>query len=371
MKRVIMAAALTLTTSAISGQLISIEASPQSETVVLASGKSIETRTLDTFFQNATREAAIPGLSFAFINDGRIVYQTVAGRRDLVDERPVTSETIFEAASLSKPLFGAFVVHLAERGVIDIDQPLIELYPHPDLDDDPRSGRFTARMVLSHQTGLPNWRSDLADGDLAILFEPGSRHSYSGEAYEYLADVLMHTMALDDEGLDQHFAKWLAKPLDLRATTFIQSDETLGNKAKGYRKGEQVKGNVDYRIAEFGAAHSVHTDAVNYAKAMIGLMQGNVLSDEGRKAFLKPQSVVIPEDHPQRPLGLSDWALGFSVYETPMGQFYVHGGNNRGFTSLAAINPQQAWGFVIMTNEDQADQFLQSVIAVLLGLADI
>ena len=109
-----------------------------------------------------------------------------------VDTRAVLDEqSIFEAASLSKPVFAYFVMKLVDKGQLNLDTPLYKYMPYPDIEKDERYKFITARMVLTHQTGLPNWRYfDLADssmhikrGDLYLKFTPGTNFSYSGEAY--------------------------------------------------------------------------------------------------------------------------------------------------------------------------------------------
>lgn len=78
--------------------------------------------------------------------------------------------TLFEAAFLSRPVFATIVLRLAERGKLDLDRPLHELLPYERISHDPRSRRLTARLVLSHQTGLPNWGPP---EKLEFRFEPG------------------------------------------------------------------------------------------------------------------------------------------------------------------------------------------------------
>ncbi|NRA29915.1 MAG: beta-lactamase family protein [Parvularculaceae bacterium] len=336
--------------------------------VALASGQTISSTQLGATLDAIQEQTGVSGYSATLINDGVVVFHHVSGLADVDTGVPVDETTTFEAASLSKPLFGAFVVHLASQGLLDLDTSLASYWPHPDLADDPRAELFTARMVLTHQTGLPNWRSDSPSGELTIGFEPGERYSYSGEGYEYLADVLMHLLETDDEGLDRIFRSWLLDPRSIEATSFVQSAETLDRKSEGYGKGQKLSSDVNYRVPEFGAAHSVHSEALSYAKAMIALMDGSALTPDASATFYGRQDTPLPADFPGREVGLVDWGLGFAIYETPAGRFYGHGGNNRGYTNFVAINPETQWGVVIFSNENQAAAFTEGVIAAATGL---
>lgn len=91
----------------------------------------------------------------------------------------VSADTVFEAASLSKPVFAFGVLLLAQEGIIDLDRPLASYLPAPYLPAEPGAAVITARMVLEHTTGLPNWRPK--GEPLALLRQPGTRFGYSGE----------------------------------------------------------------------------------------------------------------------------------------------------------------------------------------------
>ena len=100
---------------------------------------------------------------------------------------------------------------LVEEGVIDLDKPLqaylakpLPDYPaYADLAGDERYKQITARMVLSHSTGFPNWRQFEPDGRLKFLFAPGARYSYSGEGFALLQMVVEEITGRDLETLAQ------------------------------------------------------------------------------------------------------------------------------------------------------------------------
>jgi CubicO group peptidase (beta-lactamase class C family) len=133
-------------------------------------------------------QAQLPGLSIAIVRNGQLAWCRGFGVADTESGRRVDSATVFEAQSLSKPIFAYVVMKLCETGILDLDTPLTTYTPDRILTDDPRLDRITARHVLSHTSGLQNWRSQ-AD-PLRIHFNPGEKWLYSGEGYSYLQSVV-------------------------------------------------------------------------------------------------------------------------------------------------------------------------------------
>jgi CubicO group peptidase (beta-lactamase class C family) len=131
--------------------------------------------------QELMQRYQVPGMAVARIGDGRLVWQAGLGRRNSTD--PVTPETVFNVASLTKPLFASLVMQLVAEDELALDENLSQYWVDPDLAEDPRLQQLTPRILLSHQGGLPNWRGERK---LAFMFAPGERHEYSGEGFEYL-----------------------------------------------------------------------------------------------------------------------------------------------------------------------------------------
>src|SRR5580658_1850337 len=134
------------------------------------------------------KKDGVPGLAMAVIRGGKTTWVHGFGTKEATTGQPVTIETVFEAASLSKPVFAYGVLKLVEQGKLGLDVPLTTYLPKPYIPGDERLVKITARVVLSHRTGFPNWRGD--DGLLPIYFTPGERFSYSGEGYVYLQRVV-------------------------------------------------------------------------------------------------------------------------------------------------------------------------------------
>lgn len=126
--------------------------------------------------------ASVPGASWA-VFDGKAEPVSSAIGYAKVGEANATTETLFEAASLSKPVLAAAIHDLVRDGSVDLDEPVAK---HIDFTADVATKATTPRHLLSHSSGLPNWRTE-AGSDLVSRFRPGSDFRYSGEGYVLLA----------------------------------------------------------------------------------------------------------------------------------------------------------------------------------------
>lgn len=114
------------------------------------------------------KKDGVPGLAIAVIRAGKTALLHGFGLKEVKTGQPVTGETVFEAASLSKPVFTYAVLKLVEQGKLGLDVPLTTYLPKPFIGGDERLAKITARIVLSHRSGFPNWPAD--DGSVSIYF---------------------------------------------------------------------------------------------------------------------------------------------------------------------------------------------------------
>ena len=143
--------------------------------------------------------AGVPGVSIVEVKNDRISWHGDYGVKNADTKEPVTSETVFPTASLSKPVFSYAVLQLRDEGLINLDRPLINYLPGEIVPNEPRAKAITARHVMSHSTGLQNWRFRATD-ELKLAFAPGENFSYSGEGFTYLHRVIEK---ITDKGLEQ------------------------------------------------------------------------------------------------------------------------------------------------------------------------
>ncbi|MEM9838898.1 MAG: serine hydrolase domain-containing protein [Pseudomonadota bacterium] len=328
----------------------------KAETLTGIAGTLTPASVLDEAVTALVDSGQLAGLSIAVINAREVVYSRSAGTASFETDTPVTGCTVFEGASITKPLFGHFVMTFVEEGRLDLDKPLYQYLPHPDLEPSAESQAMTARMVLSHQTGLPNWRSDDEERGLGFSFFPGTDFEYSGEGYQYLALVLQEIAGTDGPGLERLFQERIARPSGMARTQIIPSAELQARKAQPYRSGFVPAERWVYDD-RFGAAYGVNSDAADFAAWAAAVLRREGLSEEGWSTFLTPQDVAVPQAPGTSQFGEAKIALGFFVYDIPgLGRVYMHDGNNLGFASIVVIHPETGWGFVGMTNTNRSGQ---------------
>ncbi len=286
----------------------------------------------------------IPGVSLAVVHDGKIAYHRVYGVSNHYTQELVTGATIFEAASITKIVF-AFAVHrLAEQGVIDLDRPLYQYLAFEELEDDPRYRLMTARHVLTHQAGLPNWRS----GDIELAYAPGEGHSYSGEAFEYLKRVVV---AVTGKDIEQVLMDEVQVPMGMTERTYFADNDALrAVVAHGHGIERPNAARIPRNV---GVAHSMHTESKDLANFMVSLLARKGLEPETYDEMLTWTTTSPPEPSEHDMPWQMGFGQGFGLVDAPHGQGFWHGGNNGDFHARFEAYPAQQFGFVMFANNER------------------
>lgn len=275
----------------------------------------------------AMKKHSIPGMSLAVIHDHEITAFEF-GVKNSISQEPVTSSTVFEGASLSKPLIAYAALKLCERGLLDIDQPLL-------------SG-VTLRHILSHTAGFST--SNLRSGEsIKLEFSPGSQFAYSGESFRYLGQVIEHITGLS---LAKYMQEHVFNPLKMNDSSFIWQERFSIQAASPHnRSGEPTE---KWKPTRAVASFSLHTTAIDFAKFMIAVRQF-------------PQMLEVNfriNEH-------IAWGLGWGIEITPNGTAFWHSGDNGTFQCFAFQNKEL--GIVIMTNSPNGLKIFHTLLDLFVG----
>jgi CubicO group peptidase (beta-lactamase class C family) len=316
------------------------------------------------------KAADIPGLSIALVRDGKLVWTRGFGVKNSETKEAVTDETVFEAASLSKPVFAYAVLQLVDAGKLDLDAPLNKYLPgnYDVAPEDTRVNQITARRVLSHSTGFPNWRQPRGAKTLPMYFTPGERFSYSGEGFVYLSKVVEQLTGMK---FDEYVREAVFKPLGMTSSSFTWQErykqlKTFNHDLLGNPAG-QGEGNTP------NAAGSLLTTASDYARFVAAMLKGAGLKKETRRLMTTPQIRVDEAcrnciDQKVEKLSTEiGWGLGWGLQTTGEGNSFWHWGDNGNNKAFIVAFEKQRDGIVLLTNSANGLFILKEILADGLG----
>lgn len=351
----------------------------------------------------------VPAIGMAVVERGEVVWARNLGVTNAETRAPVAGDTLFEDASLSKPVFAYLVLQLADQGVIDLDAPLVHYRRMDYLADHPWVDLVTARDVLRHSTGMPNWRKDPAHEKLAPAVKPGTRIDYSGEAIFWLQLVVEK---LTGESLDDSMQRLLFGPAGMRDSSYTWSKEIAARSVYGHRAVEDEESGMPpqmlrdtwnaaqtvadrwgkplsawrYEDAEralpdvqaitpkglvnwpgdilANAAASLRTTPTDYARFMALMVRAPrapwQISEATRRAMLSKQIDV--------PGRWTDKGLGWNLESTPRGPVFYHSGSNGGiFKNFALGDLAGERALVALTNGGSGNVLYRRVVRAATG----
>ncbi|NGF55201.1 beta-lactamase family protein [Parapedobacter sp. SGR-10] len=307
----------------------------------------------------------IPGVQIAYIK-GDQVDSYIYGVTDLNSMTPLTEDHVFQAASVSKAVAAYVFLRLYDKGVYDLDRPLHEYYYYDRVAraNNPKNGLITARHVLAHLTGYPNWvgtvqstawwTSILEPGD---NYTPGVDYRYSGEGFTYLQEVLKH---LTGKSLQQMAWEEVFEPFGMVNTSFEWLPSVFsGKNTRGHRVIDGALAVSDDPMTRWtgknpNSAFTMITNAKDFTKFMKrGLMKG-----EG----LRPETYALLTTIASWPEGINDphlsRGLGMVIHKNEKGTSLYHSGSNSGYLAYFIMNIDQDEGVVVFTNSNPAGRVM-------------
>lgn len=340
-------------------------------------GSTVAPTEIDVTVLKLLKAAEVTGAAIAILNGGRVVYSKAHGLRDTEKSLPLTEDSVMAAASFTKVAFGYLVMQLVDEHVLDLNKPIEEYFPKPlpeypayaDLASDARYKKITARMLLSHTTGFPNFRGLNKDRKLNINFEPGSRYAYSGEGIQLLQMVVE---TVTKRPLQELMHERVFRPLGMTRSSMISETRFENDYANGYDEWGRSLGHQQRERAY--AAGSMQTTLRDFTKFMQAVMDGKRLSKSTRELMLSPQIQILSKRQfptltrettdDNKAIRLS-YGLGWGLYWSPYGKAFFKEGHDEGFRNYTVVFDEKRDGIVIMTNSSNGEGIFKDLLETL------
>lgn len=301
------------------------------------------------------KQKRIPAVGIGYIEDGTIKQISVFGELEKGKKAP--KNTIWNVASLTKPITALIALKLINSGQLSLDEPVYKYYIDPDIINDPRVKKLTTRIILSHQTGFTNNRENYKDGILRFEFEPGTKYQYSGEGYDYLRKVIEHKFETTIEKLADSL---IFKSLNMKDTKFYWDNKTDETRfAKWHTEKGEIYPTKKHNTSS--GADDLLTTIDDYSKFMVYIMDGADLSKELQQEMVKNQTRINENQY---------FGLGWYIDENINANndfAIIHGGDDIGVHTIAFIVPKTKQGLLIFTNSDNGTDAFQEILLNYLG----
>jgi CubicO group peptidase (beta-lactamase class C family) len=363
--------------AATSPSSIARQSDPHAAEIRRLDGSTISAAAVDATVTRLMDAGKVTGIGLAIFNDKKVVYSKAFGFRDKEKNLSLTPDSVMIAASLTKSIFAYMVMQLMQERLIDLDKPIDQYLSKPlpeypryaDLADDPRWKKITLRMLLSHTSGFPNWRT-FTDGKLSIHFEPGSRFAYSGEGIQ-LAQTVVEIVT--KQPLTQLMQERVFQPLGMTRTSMIWDTHFEDNFANGYDEAGRSLGPQRRQRAD--AAGSVLTTLHDYDLFLQAVAQDQGLDLATRELMFTPQIAILSKhEFPTLDTETTDqnkaiqlsYGLGWGLYTTPYGRAFFKEGHDDGWRHYAVYFDKPGIGMLIMTNSSNGEGIYQELLETVL-----
>ncbi len=316
------------------------------------------------------RRAGVPGMQLVYARRGATQVYSL-GVRQAGSPLPVTAQTTFEGASLGKAMLAYVALRLLDRGVFDLDRPLLTYYAYPRLladQADSKAARITARLVLTHRSGLPNWVTNPTSPEwetspLTLRYPPDSCWNYSGEGFTFLQKTLEHLTHKSFETLAQ---EEVFRPLGLRHSTFTWQASLADQAASGHDDQSRPQP-ISHFAAPYGA-FSLLTTAADYSRFLQALLRGRGLRPATARLLLTPQGQTRRCGHAVTPADATiAWAAGVGLATTRRGLAQWQWGDNGNFKGFFLTLPGQQESLVFLTNSSNGARMTEQLLRLFFG----
>lgn len=333
----------------------------------IASAKKDGRAEIDAHVAEWLKENDVPSVAVAYIQDRKVAWTAVYGEQS--PGVAATENTLYNVASLTKPITAETILRLASAGKLSLDESMSPVWVDPDIKDDPYSKLLTPRLCLSHQTGFANWRR-MTGGVLKIRWKPGTQTGYSGEGYNYVGTFAERKLATPFDALAQ---KLVLDPIGMKETSYTAKDWYAARLAVPH--GPNGEKPINLVATKWNAADLLRTTIGDYAKFVVSVMRDERLTKAiATERAAVTRDMVKPEDLDRLCRGAGEagqctvaagMGLGWEVDIMNGVKILDHDGSDWGVKTSVMFVPSQGIGVVVFTNGENGTQVIRKVMSAL------
>lgn len=340
---------------------------------------------LDTVLQEIMARWGIPGLGVGIVEDGEIVYARGFGVQSLDTRAPVTTDSMFCVASITKCFVATAVMQLVEQGKLDLDTPLVQYLPEFQLDDE-RCTLITLRQVLSHTSGMPDMdeaeydelishpeynedasrRYVLALAGRKMIADPGERFAYSNIAYDVLGYLISKTSG---QIFEDYMRDHVFLPAGMPESALSHLEIPPTRLAVPHLRTPLMRVNPVYPYHRADAPASfLHTSVLELCNWAITCLKGSVPNGQGLLSPASYELMWTPVVDRGSPPFYESHGLGWVIGHYEGVKTVSHGGGGFGWTDFLTILPEINGAVIILCNEESSarSRTLRAAVNVLL-----
>ena len=309
----------------------------------------------------------VPGMQLVYTKGPKVTVYNL-GVRKSGTAQPMAATSTLQAASLGKVVLAYTALRVHDQGLLDLDRPLMRYYRYPRLLNEPRADKITARMVLAHSSGLPNWaenplQAGWKNSALHLKYAPDSCWNYSGEGYVFLQKTLEHLTGKSFQALAE---AQVFRPLRMAHSSFVWREAFAATASFGHDQAGQP---TDIKkFAEPYGAFSLLTTAADYNRFLQALMTGQGLKPATARLLRTPANAA---NRCGQPASAADpaiaWACGVGLAATSHGPALWHWGKNDDFQGFFMLFPDKKDSVLFLTNSANGLKLIDDVLRLTVG----
>lgn len=358
----------------------------QNQQITRVDGTTISVAEIDETVKRLMDKANVQGLSLSILNKNQPAYIKSYGFKNIDKNEYLDTSTVLYAASFSKAVFGYLTMKLVEEKVIDLDKPLYKYLSKPiseyayfsDLKSDDRWKLITARMCLSHTTGLPNVRwihptTGALDtlGVIKIYFDPGKKYAYSGEGIKLLQLVIEE---IANKNVEELAMEKVFKPIGMTRTGYIWHQRFDDNYATGHLADNTLNPKKKRTTPVAGA--SLVTTIADYTRFIEYLMKQQGLNKKMFNQMISPQieirsktqfPTITDETTTENEAINLSYGLGWGLLNCKYGRAFFKEGHDDAWRNYNINFIDQGISIIIITNSANGEFIFKELLATLIA----